>query len=47
MKYQNCLPKNFHFLVEKFSVYLNRRVFVMGFVFSGRQRQIHMRVEDS
>ena len=29
-KYQNFLSKNFHFLVVKFSVYLNRRVFVMG-----------------
>ena len=29
-KYQNCLLKNFHFLVVKFSVYLNRFVFVMS-----------------
>ena len=29
-KYQNFLSGNFHFLVVKFSVYLNRRVFVMG-----------------
>ena len=28
-KYQNFLSENFHFLVGKFSVYLNRRVFVM------------------
>ena len=28
-KYQNILSKNFQFLVVKFSVYLNRRVFVM------------------
>ena len=28
-KYQNFLPENFRFLVAKFSVYLNRRVFVM------------------
>ena len=28
-KYQIFLSKNFHFLVVKFSVYLNRRVFVM------------------
>ena len=28
-KYQNVLSKNFHFLVVKFSAYLNRRVFVM------------------
>ena len=40
-KYQNFLPKNFHFFVGKFSVYLNRRVFVMAHahlicVFPGR-----------
>ena len=28
-KYQNFLSENFFFLVVKFSVYLNRRVFVM------------------
>ena len=28
-KYQNCLSENLHLLVVKFSVYLNRRVFVM------------------
>ena len=28
-KYQNFLSKNFQFLVVKFSIYLNRRVFVM------------------
>ena len=28
-KYQNFLSENFHFLVVKFSVYLNRCVFVM------------------
>ena len=28
-KYQNFLSGNFHFLVAKFSVYLNRHVFVM------------------
>ena len=28
-KYQNVLSENFHFLVVKFSVYLNRLVFVM------------------
>ena len=28
-KYQNYLSENFHFLVVKFSVYLNRHVFVM------------------
>ena len=29
-KYQNFLSENFHFWVLKFSVYLNRHVFVMG-----------------
>ena len=29
-KYQSFLSKNFQFLVEKFSIYLNRRVFVMS-----------------
>ena len=28
-KYQNFLSENFHFLVVKISVYLNRHVFVM------------------
>ena len=28
-KYQSFLPENFQFLEVKFSVYLNRRVFVM------------------
>ena len=28
-KYQNFLPENFPFWVVKFSIYLNRRVFVM------------------
>ena len=33
-KYKNFLSENFHFLVIKFSVYLNRHVFVMiGAVF--------------
>ena len=31
-KYQNFSSDNFHFLVVKFSVYLNRRVFVMSFI---------------
>ena len=30
-KYQNFTSENFHFLVVKFSVYLNRHVFVMCF----------------
>ena len=28
-KYQNFLSENFHFLVVKLSVYLNRHIFVM------------------
>ena len=28
-KYQNFLSENFQFLAVKFSIYLNRRVFVM------------------
>ena len=28
-KYQSFLPENFQFLEVKFSIYLNRRVFVM------------------
>ena len=31
-KYLNILSKNFHFFVVKFSVYLNRRVFVMWLI---------------
>ena len=30
-KYKIFLSENFHFLVVKFSVYLNRRVFVMQY----------------
>ena len=29
-KYQRFLSENFQFLEVKFSIYLNRRVFVMG-----------------
>ena len=29
-KYQSFLPEKFRFLVVKFSIYLNRRVFVMS-----------------
>ena len=32
-KYQKFLSENFHFLVGKFSVYLNRHVFVMSAFF--------------
>ena len=36
-KYQNFLSENFHVLVVKFSVYLNRHVFVMDlFIHFGR-----------
>ena len=35
MKNRIFYPKNGHFLVVKFSVYLNRRVFVMGRQFPG------------
>ena len=31
-RYQNFLSENFHFLVVKFSRYLNRRVFVMQYL---------------
>ena len=31
-KYQNFLSENFHFFVVIFSIYLNRRVFVMVLV---------------
>ena len=34
-KYQNFLSEIFHFLVVKFSIYLNRRVFVMRFEYTG------------
>ena len=33
-KYQNFLSENFPFLVVKFSIYLNRPVFVMCLVFN-------------
>ena len=35
-KYQSFLPENFQFLEVKFSVYLNRRVFVMVIVYYNR-----------
>ena len=40
-KYQNFLSENFHFLVVKFSVYLNRHVFVMtvSLIFSVQHQQ--------
>ena len=38
-KYQSLLSEKFQFLVVKFSVYLNRRVFVMYCVIYEPQRQ--------
>ena len=32
-KYQNFLSENFPFLVIKFSIYLNRRVFIMCYLY--------------
>ena len=32
-KCQNFFSENFHFLVVKFSIHLNRRVFVMNYLF--------------
>ena len=34
--YQNFSSENFHILVVKFSIYLNRRVFVMKIFFEGK-----------
>ena len=34
-KYQSFLSENFHFLVVKFSVYFDRRVFVMNSILFG------------
>ena len=31
--YRNFLSEKFHFLVAKFSAYLNRRVFVMNYIY--------------
>ena len=41
-KYQNFLSENFHLLVVKFSVYLNRHVFLMVY----QNSQILVRVVD-
>ena len=38
-KYQNFLSENFHFLVVKFSVYLNKLVFVMGIMVSNQKKK--------
>ena len=39
-KYQNFLPENFHFLVVKFSVYLNRLVFIMVFTLDSQGAKV-------
>ena len=40
-KYQKILSENFHFLVVKFSVYLNRCAFVMFFlIFAQKKRML-------
>ena len=36
-KYQNYLLENFPFLVVKFSIYLNRCVFVMNYIWSNTE----------
>ena len=41
-KYRNFLSENFQFLVVKFSVYLNRRVFVMA---SNMQERMNRKVQ--
>ena len=47
--YQNCLSENFQFLEVRFSIYLNRRVFVMqrslGHI-SQRTAHISMRIHE-
>ena len=43
-KYQNFLSENFHFLVVKFYVYLNRHVFVMRRVEMGGVEGLVMKV---
>ena len=42
-KYQNFLFENFQFLVVKFSLYLNRRVFVMVSCESSAQQSIRIK----
>ena len=51
-KYQNISSEIFHFLVVKFSVYLNRRVFVMStplpaYRFTGQGKIISEQRSDS
>ena len=40
-EYQNFLSENFHFFVVKFSVYLNRYVFVMSLPFGRKVLASH------
>ena len=42
VKYRIFLSENFHFLVVKFSVYLNRRVFVMRTNYKRRAIKCHL-----
>ena len=38
-KYQNFLSENFHFLVVKFSLYLNRHVFVINIWIASSEKE--------
>ena len=44
-KYRNFLSENFHFLVVKFSVYLNRHVFVMMLIITWRTRKLKLKLQ--
>ena len=52
-KYENFLSENFHFLVVKFSIYLNRRIFIMIHTFLvGKKHliwsyEVHVKFGDS
>ena len=39
MKIIRVLSENFHFLEVKFSVYLNRRLLVMGYIFENKTQK--------
>ena len=41
-KYQYFLSENFQFLVVKFSIYLDRRVFVMGRHVDSKHKMAHL-----
>ena len=45
-KYQDFLSENFHFLVVKFSVYLNRHVFVMFVTFTVLEKSVTKHLSD-